>query len=295
MKRILEITASFTGTISKGAYENEKPLFALKETIDLQEDEGLQWSDVDVADRQKQLQEICRNQFRKQEDASLVERIAKEYQNIRFYDISDSVKYPSVTSIIGWDKDFHMSKEDLQQHASRGNIIDKQVEIFLSTGEWKEPKDIPEIYPDLVIVKRGGLGLEIGNVDFQAFYEKYPFKVINQQQIVINHEHRYAGRREILCVIEREKKGAWEKIDGVLFDVPTLLDIKATSSLDKTYVMKQCTAYAKCDLSIKQIGAIHLTKNNKCGYARPVIESDLNKYWSLFLSDRKNFNKRFGV
>jgi len=217
-----------------------------------------------------------------------------ERKDLRFYDIEGS-KYPSVTSIIGWDKDFYISPEALLQHAARGSVIDKQVETYLNTGAWKEPKDIPEIYPEMVVLKKGSLGLEIDNVNFIDFYKAFPFKVINQQEVCINKEHQYAGRREILCTIESENKGGWAKIEGCLFDVPTLLDLKATTGLDKNYVMKQNTAYAKCDESIKQIGVIHLKKDNKCGYAKPVIETTLDKYWSLFLNDRKNFRYRFGA
>jgi len=308
MKRTIEISASFTGVISTGSYENEKPMYHVKETYEIDDelsdteenpmelvDSINKALDESYAKRQKQLHDICYSQFKRQADVSYTERIAKEYQNIRFYDGEDGRKYPSVTSIIGWDKDFYMSQEELQQHASRGTIIDKQVEIYLSTGEWKEPKHIPEIYPDLVIIKNGTLGLEVGNVDFPAFYKKYPFKVINQQTTSLNHEHRYGGRREIYCMIDSKNKGGWEKIEGCLFDVPTLLDLKATAQLDKTYVMKQNTAYAKCDETIKQIGAIHLKKDNTQGYAKPVIETNLNKYWTLFLKDRENFKKRYGV
>ena len=53
----IEITSSFTGTISTGDYENLKPLFSLKETID----EKL--SDEQIIERQKALHKICRALF----------------------------------------------------------------------------------------------------------------------------------------------------------------------------------------------------------------------------------------
>lgn len=290
MQRIIEISASFTGTIPTGSYENEKPFFSVKEII---QEEDL--SDKCIEIRQKELHDICYNQFKRQAEVAYTERIAKQYQNIRFYEGKNGMKYPSVTSIIGWDKDFYMSAEELAQHAARGTIIDKQVQVFLDTGEWLEPKKIPEIYPEIVILKKGGLGLEVDNVDFRSFYKEYPFKVISQQQTVLNHENKYGGRMEIKCIIESTNKGKWDKIEKVLFDVVTLLDVKATTALDKNYVMKQNTGYAKCDTEIKQIGVIHLKKDNACGYAKPVIETNLNKYWTLFLKDRDNFYKRYGI
>ena len=308
MKRTIEISASFTGVISTGSYENEKPFFAVKEIIELPGDfiikfnpESqcteiiLKMTDEKIEQRQKELHDICYNQFKRQAEVAYTEKIAKQYQNIRFYDGKDGLKYPSATSIIGWDKDFYMSAEALAQHCSRGIIIDKQVEIFLNTDEWKDPKYIPEIYPDLVILKKGSLGLSVDDIDFQAFYKEYPFKVISQQTTVLNYEHKYGGRMEIKCIIESTNKGKWDKVEGCLFDVPTLLDVKATTALDKVYVMKQNTGYAKCDLEIKQIGAIHLKKDNKQGYAKPVLETNLDKYWSLFLDDRDKFYKRYGI
>ena len=292
MKKTIEISASYSGKIPMGSYENENPFFSVKEIL-----ENCEWCDEEIKLRQKQLQGICYDQFKQQAELAKMEHITKEFSNMHFYNGINGLKYPSVTSIIGWDKDFFMNDEELSQHAARGTIIDKQIEIYLNTGEWKEPKDIPEIYPELVIVKKGNLGLALDDVDFPAFYKKYPFKVLAQQVTVINDEHRYGGRSEIQCVIESENKGDWAKVDDVLFDVPTLLDVKATSTLDKTYVMKQCTAYVKCPelKDVKQIGAIHLTKSNKCGYAKPVLENNLDKYWTLFIRDRENFKKRYGI
>jgi hypothetical protein len=302
MKRTIEISASFTGTIPTGNYENEKPMFHAKETLDLDQDfmadqvENIHTFVNDlIIERQKQLHEICYAQFKRHAEVSFQERLAKTYRNIRFYDGKDGVKYPSVTSIINWDKDFYLPPDELKQYASRGTIIHKQVEIFLQTGEWKEPKDIPEIYPDLVIVKRGNLGLAYDDVSFQGFYKDYPFKVIGLEDTLLNHDLKYGGRRDIKCVIESENKGKWEKVEGVLFDVPTILDVKTGTSLDKTSGFKQQTAYWNCDDEVQQVGLIHLTKDNKCGYAKPSLLQDKEKYWHLFLKDLENFNNRYGL
>lgn len=294
MKRTIEISASFTGVIPTGSFQNEKPMFHVKETIEEDGYETTGMPDERIKERQKQLHQMCYDQFKRQAEISYQQRIADTYKNIRFYDGKDGIKYPSVTSIIGWDDDFYMSPDELAQYASRGTIIHKQVEIFLHTGEWKEPKEIPEIYPDLVIVKNGNLNLEIDDVDFRQFYKDYPFKVIELEKTLINHEHRYGGRMDIKCVIDSDNKGKWEKMEGVLFDVPTILDIK-TGQVDKTKHMKQQTAYAKCDEEVKQFGIIPLTKDNKCGYSRPFIETNTDKYWSLFLKDREQFKNRYGV
>lgn len=290
MKKTIEITVSFTGVITTGNYENEKPFFGLKETYELDAPEPAFF----IKDRQNELIDQCRKQFKHQEYISRVERIKELYRNIRFYDLADGERFPSVTSIIGWDEDFHISQAHLAQYSARGSIIDKQVEIYLRSGEWKEPKNIPEIYPDLVILKKGDLGLTYDDVDFPEFYKNYPFKVIDLQKTHINKEHRYGGRSDIICIIESSNKGKWEKINGVLFDVLTILDIKS-GVIDKTKHMKQQTAYAKCEPDVKQIGLIPLTNKTEQGFSKPIIETDLNKYWSLFLKDRESFRERHGV
>jgi hypothetical protein len=300
MKKTIEIVASFTGTISTGSYENEKPFFSIKEIIEPSSIDGGNETfqelitDDFIKNRQNELKQICVDQFAQQAEVAYKEKLAKTYRNIRWYPVEGLGKVPSVTSIISWDADFYMSPDELAQYSSRGTIIHKQVEILLRDNVWKEAKDIPEIYPDLVIVSRGNLGLEIDNVDFRGFYKDYPFKVIALEETVINKERRYGGRIDILCIIEKKNPGKWNKIDGILYDVPTILDVK-TGSIDKTKCFKQQTAYWHCREDVQQVGIVPLTKDNKCGYAKPLILTDKEKYWHLFLKDQDNFNQRYGL
>ena len=296
MKRTIEVTASFTGTISTGQWENEKPFFALKETAEY--DDDIQPRPWDPIEKQGELRDICMAAFKRQAELSYQDKIARDYKNIRFYKGKDGLLYPSVTSIIGWDADFHCSQDELAQYSARGTIIHKLFELFLIDGKVRLPKDVPEIYPQLVILSKGSLGLTVDDVDFPAFYKAYPFQVIGLEAEVLNDEHRYGGRADILCIIESKNPGKWDKVEGIKFDVPTILDIK-TGSLDKTKGFKQQTAYAKAmqemDVKVEQIGLIHLNKEVKQGYSKPLVISDLDKYWPLFLNDRDNFKTRFGV
>ena len=297
MKRIVEISASFTGKISTGSYENSSPYYALKEVYEYEKDDlmyATALSDEQVQNRQNELHAFCYQQFKRHADLAYSEKIAKTYRNIRFYDGKDGVKYPSVTSIIGWDADFHVSPEELAQYGARGTIIDKQVEIYLTTGQWKEPKDIPEIYPDMVTLKGGNLSLVVDDINFIDFYKNYPFKVISLQGTILNHDHKYGGRYDIKCIIESTNKGKWEKIDGVIFDKPTILDVKS-GAMDKTKFLKQQNAYSKCEEDVVQFGIIHLNNETKQGYSQPIIETNLDKYFSLFLKDRENFRNRYGI
>jgi hypothetical protein len=303
MKRTIEISASFTGTIPTGSYENEKPFFGVKEIIEYDTDnwkvdnaegEGKEEFHGNIAKRQKELHQICYDQFKAQAEVSFRERIAKTYKDIRFYSAAGGKKYPSVTSIINMDKDFHIPQDELSQYASRGTIIHKQVEVFLSTGKWKAPQDIEEVSHDYLSVAKGSLGLDIENTNFQAFYKAYPFEVIELESTVLCDNHQYGGRLDILCTISSENKGKWEKIEGVVYDKPTILDIKTTSSLDKIGGLTQQSAYAKAK-NVEQIGLIHLNKDVKQGFSTPAITTNIGRYWNLFLNKRELFKGRYGI
>lgn len=301
MKRIIEVCSSFTGKISTGQFENEQPFFSAKEILEI-EDTPTPEVDTLIETRQSELKNICYSQFKKHAEIAYQEKIAKSYQNIRFYDAGNGQKYPSVTSIINMDANFFTAPDELAQMAARGTIIHKQVELYLSTGKWIAPKEIPEIAFQVMTVVTGNLGLIIDDVNFVNFYKEYPFKIIQQEHTVINHEYKYGGRLDILCIIEKSNPGKWDKVDGVAFDVPTILDIKTGSSLDKAKGFIQQAAYAQCfnnndsmSDKVSQIGLIHLTKENQCGYAKPVISNKLDSYWSIFLNKRGQFSQRYGV
>lgn len=293
MKRTIEISASFTGKISTGQFENESPFFSVKEIIEYEPNQGN--SDDWIALRQKELQVMCYGQFKRHAEQAYAERIAKQYQNIRFYDGKDGLKYPSVTSIIGMDEQFFISPDELSQYAARGTIIHKQIEIFLTTGEWKLPKDIAEVAPCYLTVIKGSLGLDIEDTDFRGLYADYPFKVTSLESTVLNNEYRYGGRVDIQCVIESKNPGKWGKVEGIMFDVPTILDVKSSTTLDKMKGLTQQAAYAKAVEGTKQIGLLHLNKENKCGYSTPVITTNLERYWALFAKKREDFKARYAI
>lgn len=293
MKKTIKITASFTGTIPTGSYENSKPFYGLEEVLEFDSNEVAPIDDNLLKQRQQELHSICYQEFQAQADRCKVERIANEYKGIRFYDVNGK-KYPSVTSILNFDADFHVTEDELYQYGARGTILHKQIEIFLKTGEWKEPKDISEVSAEYKAVIQGNLGLQLDDVDFRNFYKDYPFKLVCSEEQVSNDENRYAGRFDIKCVIESANKGKWAKIDGVKFDEEIILDIKSSTTLDKEKGLTQNSAYAKC-LGVGQIGLIHLNKGNECGYSKPVITSNIERYFSLFLRKREQFKQRYGV
>jgi len=290
MRRNLEISSSFGATISTGSFENSKPFYSVKEVY-----EDFVGDDNAIKARQQQLHDMCYSQFKAQAEMSNIERIEKQYQNLRFYTVNgNGKKYPGVTSIINMDKDFYIPQDELNQYAARGTLIHKQVEIFLKTGKWKAPKDIEECSFQYLSVIKGTLGLDFEDVNFRGFFEKYPFKVIETEKFVTNNEHQYCGRLDILGKIESSNKKDWSKIENIIFDEPIILDIKTSSTLDTMSGFTQQVAYAKAE-GVKQVGLIHLTKNNKCGFAKPATTTNMERYWNLFLNKRREFRTRFGV
>lgn len=290
MKRNLEITASFSGKIPMAAYESAAPFFALKESL-----EDCKYTDEEIKFRQQELQKLCVDQFNAYAEILYQQKVAKSYTNIRFYDAGNGQKYPSVTSIIGMDDNFFMPQDELAQYGARGTVIHKQIELFLKDGIWRDYKDIPEVAFQVMTVLKGTLGLSLEDVNFVNFYKDYPFKVLEQEKVVINHEHKYAGRLDILCIIEKSNAGKWDKIEGIQFDVPTILDVKTSTTLDHLKGFTQQGAYARTDETVKQIGLIHLTKENVCGYAKPKLSNKIEHYWSIFLNKRALFQSRYGV
>lgn len=290
MKRNLEITSSFSGKISTGEWENSNPFYAIKEVL-----EDCEYTDEEIKFRQQTLQAICVEQFNKSANILYQQKIEKAYKQIRFYDAGENRRYPSVTSIIGMDDNFFMPPDELSQYGARGTVIHKQIELFLKDGVWREPKDIPEVAFQVMTVIKGTLGLQLDDVNFQTFYKDYPFKVVEQEKTVINHEHKYAGRLDLLVTIDSKNPGKWDKIEGIQFDTPTILDIKTSAALDHLKGFTQQAAYARTDETVKQIGLIHLTKENVCGYAKPRVSGKIEHYWSIFLNKRTLFQQRYGV
>lgn len=278
----IKISASFSGVINRGSFENSRPGFA----ADLEFDsvEGVDTLEM-VRERQKILHEICYSNFKACEEQAVIERINKERQDIRWYRDSDGNKIPSVTSVIGFDSDMFCTPEDLAQYASQSNICHKQVEVFIETGEWKEPKDIPNCWPDLVILKKGGLGLESGGWSFVDFLKKYPVSEMKNAKPSFNDKLKYGGTPDFIGIPD------FEGAEKVL----TVFDVKRT--IDKTKNLKQMAAYSKMIgyEGVKQLCIVPLNNKTQQGFSKPFCESNIDGYFSLFAEDRENFKKRFGV
>ncbi len=292
LRKNIEISASFSGKISTGAWENMNPFFSIKENIELMETEF--FTDEQIKIRQSELQKICVDQFKREAEIAYQEKVAKAYKNIRFYDGKDGLKYPSTTSVINMDSDFFVSPEDLYQYACRGTVIHKLIETYLTTGKVVSPKDLPEIAFETMTVLTGSLGLSLDDINFVGFFADYPIKIIELEKTIINDEHRFGGRLDILCQVDSKNPGKWSKVEGVEFDKDLVIDIKTTGTLDKTKGFIQQASYCQT-LGVTQAVLAHMNKDTVQGFSKPVFTNKIDSYFSMFLAMRKKFQERYGL
>ncbi len=293
MKRSIEISASFTGKINTGQFENESPFFSIKEIVEDIDSEDYEVTDEHIKIRQKELKEICYNQFKQHAEIAYQEKVAKAYKNIRFYDGKDGLKYPSTTSVINLDSNFFVSPEDLYQYSCRGTVYHKLIEIYLKTGNVVNPKDVPEIAFETMTVLTGSLGLSLEDINYVGFFKKYPVKIIEQEKVIINDEHRFGGRLDILFQIDSKNPGDWSKVEGIEFDKDIIGDFK-TGQLDKLKGFMQQASYCKT-LGVTQAVLIPFGTDTVQGFSKPVFTNKIDNYFGMFLTMRKKFYERFSV
>jgi hypothetical protein len=266
--KVKEITTGLSGVIAIAAYENLRPSFSMTvEPIDGEEPEKIF----------KSCMEYLHTLMEHESNRGKADLIDKQYSNIRFYE-KDGKKYPSVTSILGWDKQWQVTDDELQQYASRGTIVGEMVEKFLETGQWIEPTEVPSLREDVSILMSGSLMFTWEQCSHKAFCEQFAkkIKVADIQRTVYNEENLYAGTEDILGYYDGKK---------------SVMDVKCGG-----YDMRQLAAYAVCETEVEQLVILPVgPTDNKCGYKRPVICDTIGKGFEEFLKARAKFKQRFGI
>jgi len=275
--RTIKVSASFGGKIPTGSYQNMSPSFFAEETIELSD---IQDSNDYILKRQQALQAICYANFEAEAIKANIRKIQDDRKDFHWYELANGDEVPSVTSIIGYDSDFYIDDEELKQYASQGNIIHAQVKEYVETGIWKTPQEISNgITSDIFIVKTGKLKLPLEGWSFTNFLAKYPLKKMSNGHHVINEVDRYGGVFDI---------------DGELDGVLTMCDVKRTPDKIKNFM--QIAAYIKASgKDYKQMMVIPLNDKTDQGYSKPLISTDIDKYYELFLAKRRDFKKVYGV
>ena len=266
--KIKEVTVSLSGVIPVAAYENLRPGFSITaEPINGESPEKI------IAELQAYLHSV----FENESNRGKADLIDKQYANIRFYE-RNGKKYPSVTSILGWDKEWRVTDDELRQYASRGNIVESMINVFISTGDWFDPTQVLSLREDVSVLMSGSLMMTWEQCSHKKFMETYQDKIQFEkfQGKVFNDEVLYAGTYDILG-----------NFDGIR----SIMDIK-TGCFD----MRQLAAYAICEKDIEQLVILPVgPTENKCGYKRPVICDTIQKEFEEFLKARAKFKQRFGI
>ena len=287
MKRKIRLEASFSGVLPTGSYANMRPgflasmeyeqEFATEEEISLAIEAG-----------QQELQGICYMNFECEANKAKVLKLKQDLKNFRFYP-KDGEEYPSVTSISGYDREFHVVDEDLKIYAAQGCIYDAEIRNLVRTGEWKDSKDLLECTADRHILKSRSLStgkmLSLDPCNFLGFLEKFPITELRScEEPIFNIQYKYAGTPDLI---------------GVYNGLKTLVSIKRTKS--ETDNLTQEAAYAKCIgmEDVKQMMVVEMKNEsdggNKCGFSKPIVSTDIDKYFELFLRKRKEVKEIYGV
>ncbi len=278
------LAVSFKAKVSTGAFENSDVFFSAEREY------SRQLTSEERESEQQDMFDGCHGNVKVVEKQLQQERLQKEMKDMRLYEVGKN-KFPSVTTVIGCANptNWHMPDHELNQYAARGTIKHSQVEKYITSGTWFEPNEIAECHKYLKQLKEGNLNLEI-NGDFLNFEKSYAMEYDETEKVVSNKEYEYAGRLDFTGKPLESKE--WDKI-GVEY-VDTLFDIK--SSADATSNFKQMAAYAMADgmEHIKQLCVIVLN-DNKCGYAKPLVTRAIDKYFAMFLQDRGEFRKTYGI
>lgn len=284
MKRKLNISAQFSGVLPVGAFANMRPGFSASMEFE-QEFKTEEEVSMTVEACQQQLQAICYQSFEREADKARIQKIQEDMKSFRFYEDEAGTKMPSVTSVLGYDKEFFCTDDELKQYASQGNIIDAEIRNFVKTGKYVQSKDLLECTADRFIIKKGSKQLALEGWDFVGFLSKFPIENLkSHEKPLFNKQYRYAGTPDL---------------EGIYNGLPTLVSIKRTYR--ETDNFTQDSAYAKCDgmEHIKQIMVVEMKAEqdggNKSGYSKPRITSEIDKYFELFKSKRAEFMKVYGI
>lgn len=266
---ITEVTVSKSAVIPVAAYENLRPSFS----ITAQPDKGESAYKVItyLSDSLSQL-------IREESNRCKTEYLEKLYAWIRWYE-KDGIRYPSVTSILGIDKSFgQFTEQELQQYASRGNVLEAMIQIFLTDGKWVDPKEFPQCCEDIEILQTGNLKLSWEDGSHKEFMAEFGDKIKVEvfQKTVFNTEHLYAGTMDILGTFDGKR---------------SIMDIKSG-----TFDMRQLAAYAVCEENIEQLVVLPIgPTENKCGFKKPIICTTIESEFREFIKARAKFRQRFGI
>src|SRR3990167_3417286 len=291
MKRKVIVSAGYQGVLPVGPYSNLRPSFgaSCEYEMDFETDEILK---LNIETMQQELQTICFQSFEREAEKARILKVQQDVKNFRFYPVDvngETVNFPSVTSIAGYDKEFfNLTDDDLKIYCAQGTIYDAEIRNFVKTGTWKESKDLLECTADRHILKTRatstGKTLSLESCKFREFLEKFPVTDLKScEEPAFNRKYKYAGTPDLI---------------GTYNGLKTIVSIKRTKS--ETDNLVQESAYAKCDgMNIEQMMVVEMKVEadggNKSGFSKPIVSTEIDRYFELFLRKRSEVQKIYGV
>ena len=296
-KRTIEIVASVSGVIPTGNYENYKPMYSAKEIVQCNGN-----ADEIIETRSAEIKAILDGLLKRDYERIRLENIVKNREDIRWRQKGDKF-YPSVTSIISAVEPINFDPDLLKQYASRGSLVHKQISHYFTTGVWEEDiLQIPDTKLDYMIVTQGSLKLDWRDCNFMGFWEKnnkdfLPYDFVEGQDTtppsptdypvdveLFNDDYLFSGEADMQKLYYQSKVTLPDYKTGAVYTDDRLLKY-----------WKQLSAYARTLGGVEQMMIIPLNPKNKSGFGKPIIETDIDKYFNLFLQDRSAFKKIYGV
>ena len=290
MKRIITISASYSGVLPVAPFSNARPGFSAQEEFEIDYSEKAEL-DLIIEERQRELMAICLQNYTQEAEKARIQKVKNDLQNFRFHrDPQTGEEYPSVSSVNSYDKTFfNVTDEDLKIYAAQGCIIDAEIRNFVRTGEWKDSKDLLECTADRFILKSRttskGKMLALSGWNFKGFIEKYPIEgLVSVDSVCFSRKHRVAGTPDLL---------------GKYNGLKTLVSIKRTESEVENFTQE--AGYSLCEglEDVEQFMVVEMKAEedggNKRGWSQPTVTTEIAKYRELFLRKRSEVLKIYGV
>lgn len=278
---IKEVVVGKSGVIPKASYSNLRPNYTLTMQVD---------EDDDIDEVIFKAKSIVEKHFELDEYRAKVDLLQKQFKTFRFYDAPEGLKYPSINTILGYQKEWQISKGELVQYGSMGTINHvvfwDTLKNFKKTGEiiWKEPTEFPELEKEVGIVKNGSLGLDWNDYSYKAFGEKYiPSigEIYCIEHPLLNQEIKVGGTVDMIAEFEGEL---------------CVIDLKTGG-----YDFQQLVFYGRTweklnEKKIQNMVVFPLGRtDNKQGYMRPIKDNRFDYHWDNMLEIRQQFKEDFDV
>jgi len=283
--KIKLIKVGKSGVIPKASFSNLRPSYSMEVEVEENDDPN----EVIL-----ECQKIVNYHFDLDVYRESVNLIQKQFKDIRLYDAPEGLKYPSITSILGYEKDWTIPKGELLQYGSMGTIQHEvfwyALKTYMKKGKivWKNPMEFSNLQKEIGIVLNGSLKLNWDDYSIKEFGNIYipKIKVYGIEQTILNPEIKVGGRYDLIAEIELEKG----KILLVVIDLKTgAFDWRQPAFYGRTWENQN-----NKKLNGMMIFPIGKT-TNKCGYERPKLETDIDKYWDEMLIAREDFKNTFNI